>query len=52
MCIYEAQHIRQLNVTFTSIHCHAKKMNLHMLDIVATALSYERKTKKETNSFQ
>ena len=27
---------------FTSIHSHAKKLYLHMFDIVDTAISYER----------
>ena len=38
MCIYEAKQILPLNI----IHSQAKKLFLHMFDIVDSALSYER----------
>ena len=41
MCIYKAQMILPLNIQFSSIHFHAKKLYLHMFDEVDTALGDE-----------
>ena len=42
MCICKASQIPPLNVQFHFIHSHAKKLCLHMFDIVDTVFSYER----------
>ena len=51
MCIYRSWQILPLNVHFTSSPSHAKKLYLHMFDMVDTAFSYERELIKFLQNF-